>query len=175
MNTKQLCTLMCNGLASKIGTPELETFMHAMKEDWQMNTKQLCTFMCNGLASKIGKFDLKIARVRLGQYTLESIMCDGVASRILTLDTKAAEAYMELLVTIKHHILSVAMGDLDVTNAVLRSLFYASPYSQLNIQTEHQRFISIVQSLGSLDDIRRHMIHHMTYKKRTVWMRTHIR
>ena len=58
MSTKQLATFMCDGVASKIGTPELMAFLAVLRDDWKMSTKQLATFMCNGVAGKIGTPEL---------------------------------------------------------------------------------------------------------------------
>ena len=53
MDTKQLTSFMCGGVASKVDSAGFWTGLETLRTEWQMDTKQLTSFMCDGVASKI--------------------------------------------------------------------------------------------------------------------------
>jgi len=88
MDTKQLTSFMCGGVASKVDSAGFWTGLETLRTEWQMDTKQLVSFMCGGVASKIDSAGfwtgLETLRTEWQMDTkqLTSFMCDGVASKI---------------------------------------------------------------------------------------------
>jgi hypothetical protein len=88
MSTEQLVRFMCDGAAARLGTPEFDDAVKALRDEYGMSTAQLVTFMSSSVAKRLGTAEFDDAvRVLLSDYgmstaQLATMMSDSVAARL---------------------------------------------------------------------------------------------
>ena len=58
-----------NSVACRLGTPEFDGAVKALRDEYGMDTKQPVTFMCDGVAAKLGEPEFDDA-VKAGNLSL---------------------------------------------------------------------------------------------------------